>query len=487
MSSNNDHATIESLPREVMDSIIREMNVGDAINVGAIMGGVAVEQRLDPCKYLSRTFKHSTSLLAAMADYGCVIGGARAADYFSSSRANEGTKWNFFCPPSIAASARMVNILSACGVEWYCNVAGLQNLLDGRVGAEEKISVMRLHHATRAMAALTNNRYEESLSRVREFVCLIRSMAHRSDAAASPSFNTHGMITVRRMDGMNTRSEHKLPNVSVDVEIMRGLGLTRYPDVLPFHGKIKNNKGSTEEVCLMVCYRRLESTISTLRMGDRFTERSVIEAATQQWISCATCFITGWCAVQVFPEEDDKKVITRTGTEPMDRPNSTDRYRMNGYSLQEYTSPNVFTSVVHSAAHSNIRIVPFLKTYAADEGEASPLQRDVRNMFQLGLESVAGLAWHRGASGYVKLGEDEGLRLARRGIMNSDEAAKRIVGRRTNTVGLYVQEKYKSHAPDRVCSSGVFSNDMLILAVHRLVVNGCTDGDLRGEMSAFFI
>ncbi|KAK3938278.1 hypothetical protein QBC46DRAFT_227114, partial [Diplogelasinospora grovesii] len=74
--------------------------------------------RLDPVVYLSSAFSYCISLIAAMADYGCVLSGSRALNFFVPGSVDETSDWDFYVNGYTSCVVGMMNALEVSGVKW---------------------------------------------------------------------------------------------------------------------------------------------------------------------------------------------------------------------------------------------------------------------------------------------------------------------------------------------------------------------------------
>jgi hypothetical protein len=69
-------------PIEIIENVLSFMSIDDAAALCAASNiDSKLTKRTDPVIYLSTTFKSPRSLLAAMADEGCLISGSRALEF----------------------------------------------------------------------------------------------------------------------------------------------------------------------------------------------------------------------------------------------------------------------------------------------------------------------------------------------------------------------------------------------------------------------
>ena len=111
---------IDSLPNETLENILAYLGVKDAQAVAGVSSRLSVvgNDRLNPVVYLSSTFSNSISLLAEMADNGCVLSGSRALDFFVPGTADNDSDWDFYVNGYTQCAVNMIRALEDSGVEW---------------------------------------------------------------------------------------------------------------------------------------------------------------------------------------------------------------------------------------------------------------------------------------------------------------------------------------------------------------------------------
>ncbi|CAK7238666.1 MAG: hypothetical protein STHCBS139747_000084 [Sporothrix thermara] len=137
---------MDSLSYELVALIASYLSAGDALNLGATCRHLreACLARVDPERYLQPTFMYARYLLAAMTDYGCILSGSRALEYFvpgsiddpgrsterHGSNAPTPSDWDFLVPCNPESVYGMMDALARCGVEWQHPLAEVLSLVD---------------------------------------------------------------------------------------------------------------------------------------------------------------------------------------------------------------------------------------------------------------------------------------------------------------------------------------------------------------------
>ncbi|KAL1892332.1 hypothetical protein Sste5346_007070 [Sporothrix stenoceras] len=119
---------MDKLSFELVEHIAAYINAGDALNLATTSRRIraACHSRLDPERYLQPTFKYARYLLAAMTDYGCILSGSRALEYFvpgsiDDPEPDDGgpvSDWDFLVPCFSGSVYGMMDTLARCGVQW---------------------------------------------------------------------------------------------------------------------------------------------------------------------------------------------------------------------------------------------------------------------------------------------------------------------------------------------------------------------------------
>lgn len=136
---------MDRLSFELIEHIAAYLNAGDALNLATTSRRIraACHSRLDPERYLQPTFRYARYLLAAMTDYGCILSGSRALEYFvpgsiDDPEPSEGgpvSDWDFLVPCFQGSVYGMMDTLARCGVQWQNPMAELFALVGKPAGS----------------------------------------------------------------------------------------------------------------------------------------------------------------------------------------------------------------------------------------------------------------------------------------------------------------------------------------------------------------
>ncbi|KJR83324.1 uncharacterized protein SPSK_04105 [Sporothrix schenckii 1099-18] len=162
---------MDKLSFELLEQIIGYLSAGDALSLAKMSRRIrtACHSRLDPERYLQPTFKYARYLLAAMTDFGCVLSGSRALEYFvpgsiehpRQSLGGPVSDWDFLVPCHKGSVFGMMDALARCGVRWQDSMAELFGLVGKPAGssalirAQSVMPILPSHLASDAPEALS--------------------------------------------------------------------------------------------------------------------------------------------------------------------------------------------------------------------------------------------------------------------------------------------------------------------------------------------
>ncbi|EFX05175.1 hypothetical protein CMQ_1811 [Grosmannia clavigera kw1407] len=183
---------MDKLSVEIVEHIASYMDAGSVMALMATCRAMRKPcvSRLSPERYLQKTFRQASSLLAAMADHGCVLSGSRALDYFvpgstgEASKSDEGEElsdWDFLVPCVEGSVLGMMEALAACGVDWGDHrLSELMALPTRRLGTTAVVS------ATTAQRLL-NQPYSEQMRSMDEIVERLRQCGTLGETEELPA------------------------------------------------------------------------------------------------------------------------------------------------------------------------------------------------------------------------------------------------------------------------------------------------------------
>ncbi|KAH6889947.1 hypothetical protein B0T10DRAFT_513204 [Thelonectria olida] len=234
--------------------------------------------RINPAKYLSRTFQHPVHLLATMFDTGCILSGSRALDFFVPGSATETSDWDFYVPGFKESVADMINILSFCGVQWELEgdtIAG--DLLENGKASTTGAVLRRLWSWTQGLE-------EEERSKLMGGTLNAVLMAF----IACPEKMAAGKFSIQKTPGGQIEI---IPDESIQSpeDVQDALPSYEEQPGQPFNimrGAIQTREGRQSIQLIIGCYyNSIKGSLSFL--GDFYA-------------SHVQCFISGWCASHMY-------------------------------------------------------------------------------------------------------------------------------------------------------------------------------------------
>lgn len=147
---------MDKLSYELVEHIAAYLDAGDALNLATTTRRIraACHSRLDPERYLQPTFRYARYLLAAMTDYGCILSGSRALEYFVPGSIDDPdpadggpvSDWDFLVPCFTGSVYGMMDTLARCGVQWQNPMAELFALIGKPAGSSAVIRAVSVMH-----------------------------------------------------------------------------------------------------------------------------------------------------------------------------------------------------------------------------------------------------------------------------------------------------------------------------------------------------
>jgi hypothetical protein len=293
---------------------MNKLNVDDSMALmNAFAGDATVAQchrvRVNPLKYLSKSFKYAVTLLSVMFDTGCVISGSRALDFFVPGSANQDSDWDFYVPGYKESVADMIHALTLCGVTWGSNVDLIATdfLRDGRVEVSS--------NTLQALSSWLSPDLQESIlgETVHEILTVFTRL--RSSIPDSPTY------IISRASGGDIIIK---PNIDegCHVEDLAGYESSSGEQFSMICGSIETPQGKqTVQLIIGSHYHGVRSCLSFIK---------------DFYASHVQCFIGGWCAAHMYYYHATSKEATvweRKRTKAVDR--AIEKYRDRGFSFRE--------------------------------------------------------------------------------------------------------------------------------------------------------
>jgi len=371
------YPSLKSLPVETLENITGRLTARDAGSVAQTSSRflAVAKDRLNPVVYLSSAFSNSISLIAAMADNGCVVSGSRALDFFVPGSAEEESDWDFYVNGYAMCVARMLKALEDSGVEWDLLGDRVRRFLRGDEGSM-KIKVGELQNV---LSWNLSGLFDDFEDEVRHFFFSLRKI-RRSVRNLSRS----GEITVLKVPGTNKAFNYIFP--SGDERTMGEEDPSTASAEGNFSvitGRISTKRGSSK-VQLIVCHS-YGIPLSCLQVISRFHSTP------------AQCFLGGFGAGHMFYDITASKTgiiwnYKSSNQEPSSRGRrrieALGKYRRRGFELRDQGDAEWPPERVR-LGHRGTYFMEYTKLYKTFEGFSSNFPRQAHPVALF----VEGLNW----------------------------------------------------------------------------------------------
>lgn len=435
---------LDTLPAEILDRVVANLNPSDAASVHQTYNRASFKRRVDPVMYLRSTFSNPTNLLAIMAVAGCVISGSRALEYFEPHSIAADSDWDFFVGNERHGVYLMMKALENSGVAWDLDCGKFTRLVEGPIGHSEEMTISQLARAYDNMPEPGDPWVTGIYEATDE---ALMSGYRRSMCDLSLSGRAHVRVTKR--SSVLTGTE---PWVTVDVWLEDELrekinGLTDSTDRLfnPYDnrirmvipGRVKGSRGE-HKVQLVLCNHR------------------VLDMITSFYASHVQCFISGWCAAQLFPKEtSNRQSILWNERGPPSVKRAIAKYKARGFTFVEPPRKYTFPSRRMSLYRGGLSFVSFQSFYKQQMACRDYAERNLEQAFYLLTEAFRLNSWWVRADELVLTTDPEGID---KGPMEDDvdfhrEVYLAIVMEEGSAQGSPVRNETmtESFAPDSPC------------------------------------
>lgn len=373
---------LDKLPTEILDRVVANLNPVDAASVHREYGRASFKRRVDPAMYLRSTFSNPMNLLAVMASTGCVISGSRALEYFEPHSVAADSDWDFFAYNEQDSIYLMMKALENSGVVWDVDSGKFTRLVKGPNGHSEEMTVSQL---ARAYGNMTKPRdpWITGIYRATNDALSAKHQVNMWDL--SHSGRAHLKIT--KVSSEPTGTE---PWVTVDVRLEDELEekITRRAESgdafsNPYDngirtviaGHVKGNRGE-QKVQLVLC------------------DVLILDKITSFYASHVQCFISGWCAVQLFPRETSNRqsiLWNKEGTLNVKR--AITKYEARGFTFVERPRKHVFPARRMSLDRGGLSFVSFQSFYKQQMACRGDAERRLDRAFFLLTEAFRLNSW----------------------------------------------------------------------------------------------
>ncbi|KAI9036323.1 uncharacterized protein KD926_002087 [Aspergillus affinis] len=293
---------MENLPVELLTEITSTLNISDATS--AQRASAPIGTRANPFAYLRRTFGNPLELMSAMMETGTIISGSRALEYFEPGSIDDSSDWDFIVHPDDTAIGLMLRTLECSGVTWDVDIGIFDRLLHSPRGHVERTSLGILDranaHARRNMHADTTGMGKAYWQDVHRLVNRLLQMANRSVKQCRRNTRAQSdeegvlpvAVVITKEDDTIGYSGMAL---LVSCEIVSENRMTYAEDneglqMYVIKGSIDVGGKATAVQLIPHLRGRLGSKVRSLDVVVSFYATHV------------QCFISGWCAVQLFPD-----------------------------------------------------------------------------------------------------------------------------------------------------------------------------------------
>lgn len=418
---------MESIPQEILDRITSNLNIGDTVKACAAKSSVAVEDRVDPRRYLREAFTHPDYLMACMTDVGCVISGSRALEYFEPGSTAETSDWDFLIHSDLLSLLYMLSALEYSGVTWDIDTEKFTRLMDGKQGHTETLFTYELQRAYMYCDGRNEMPAMENVARVpvrdKDEENLIRCIyaKYRDLITAEP----HSGVRRPRDTITVTRTAVSYGHNAVDAAFHVELGDVTKNSVFDgyrwdedfgsiLRGRTSDSTGN-QTVQLIVCSPKRGFRSSTCE--------TPMERITSFYASHVQCFISGWCAVQLFPKESSERTAF-LWTDPIADPTvgpAIEKYESRGFTFMDWQTPYKFPVDRITVGNGKALFVSFEDMYAETLGD----RFDTRGLFEELTAGIEMLSWYVNAGEKFTMITDGELKQMR-GIMRAHDELPKV-------------------------------------------------------------
>lgn len=419
---------MDKIPVELISDITSKLSIADTVSMSKVDRRVTSEERGDPSKYLGETFQHPMCLLASMADSGTIISGSRALEYFFPGSMSQDSGWDFYVPGDATSVHMMMVSLEVSGATWDQDHAKMRSFVMADAGHETEMSLDNVYKAD-YFAKAKLNRYRQSdipelnrLSRIMEAISTVSSEVREEVLNLEGHLNSIHSAEYRRAHIARLK---KVGNGHMEgyTEVQIRRSQASVPDYCDnfFNSSIVTGKilthGREETIRMIVCKD----------IHNQLVMECPLREVTRSYGSHLQCFISGWCAVHLFPKiTSARESIRWDSTADSSTDAAVRKYEKRGYSFE---SPSVFGPYEFPARrlsvyNGNVMFLSFTSFYKKfirpDKVTEMALERRMSTLKRsLGLRS-----WYMSHHGDLEMATDEELLAAKRAAVGSPNAPR---------------------------------------------------------------
>ncbi|KAI7978476.1 hypothetical protein EIK77_002372 [Talaromyces pinophilus] len=351
----------------------------------------------DPFNYFGSHFKYPEILLAAMADTGSLLSGSRALEYFKPGSCEANSDWDFYVPGCESSVAQMMAALEACGVKFNVIWRDIEKLVVNPCGHSMKTTVRELRRVRDLYDSIHGQETEDH--RTAWFdqnispACMhiIRGICGRLAQAGD---NT--IVKVRKERTLRTNVvpfDDSDAKIVFEVEISDNVSSTYYGrDMSVISGHVPIGLGLVP----------VQMIITRPRHGSR-EPPTALDLITKFYASHVQCFISGWCAGQLFPELTNSMCPIEWNTDqgpPSERAKA--KYRRRGYRFLPPT-------ITYAQFGQNFDCKTFSRDYRFMAGVSDEDGRRLSNRISSLFGNIQPYIWQADPEGRLQLIREERL------------------------------------------------------------------------------
>lgn len=392
---------MQSLPLEILAEITSSLNIRDVSSAQKAHHDVPLNTRVNPFTYLRSTFSNPLELMTAMTDTGTVISGSRALEYFEPGSVSNDSDWDFFVHPDATAVSVMMRVLEESGVKWDIDLGPLERLMAGQRGHVEKMHINDIrransyaHHNARHNTTGYTNAYWKSMHNFTLRLLGVSSKVVHSARKKTVRYmreNDGGtlvkpIVAVIRKEDDTVRNHSMAISVSSEVTSHKEVDYAddERLEMFIIRGSV-DARGTKENIQLVACTRMFHTT-----------KPRPMDKISSFYATHVQCFISGWCAVQLFPELTRRKTaMIWTGIGRYNWSYAVEKYTDRGYTFTSRCHSELPDATVIRVTDEKVLSVDFQEFYKGEiltQG-AEERYKTLEETFVWLRKHAAGLKW----------------------------------------------------------------------------------------------
>lgn len=370
-------------------------------------------QRCSPETFLAKAFGYPISLLAAMADEGALIACSQSLEFFIPGTTDRDSDWDIYVPGNLRAVTNMLTVLKECGVQWMWLGDRLDEFIHGHCGATLEVPCSSLKNFNQ-WSTINLNGHQDERHRVRERRRLVFYLLRRRLVLVGRDEEDEDDIDIDTdiIRATRLRDDLLFNDACTKVEIIGG---GPYVEKTPYEGMIKDRvisgivrrRQRVTKVRLIICQHTLL---------DR--ETTSLHLITNFYASHIQCFISGWCAVQLFPTKGER-AITYKGVECDTINAGIAKYKERGYTFEDPPIPLKFPTDRIRIKGGSALLVSFDHLYEGIAEFCRTYRDQVERYTKVRQTSLEMISWFVNSRGTLTMCVDPEVEDIRRGPLQS--------------------------------------------------------------------